>query len=93
MTLTSNRTRSSSGVISCLSGDRVFGEAQKAEHEPTIDVKTLHAKIGQLTMENDFLSVALGEADLLPNLHGTPEELAKAERGDLSFGDCRSANN
>jgi transposase len=28
--------------------------------EKGTDVKELHAKIGQLTMENDFLSVALG---------------------------------
>jgi transposase-like protein len=28
--------------------------------EKNADVKELHAKIGQLTMENDFLSVALG---------------------------------
>ncbi|WP_273691783.1 IS3 family transposase [Ketogulonicigenium vulgare] len=33
----------------------VFGEAPKAEPEPTIDVKSLHAKIGELTLENDFL--------------------------------------
>nr|WP_234992341.1 IS3 family transposase [Roseisalinus antarcticus] len=33
----------------------VFGEASKAEPEPVIDVKTLHAKIGELTLENDFL--------------------------------------
>jgi transposase len=45
----------------------VFGEAPKAEPEPTIDVKTLHAKIGELTLENDFLSCALGEAGLLPS--------------------------
>jgi hypothetical protein len=32
----------------------VFGEAPKAEPEPTIDVKTLHAKIGELTLENDL---------------------------------------
>jgi len=30
---------------------------------PTIDLKALQAKIGQLTMENDFLSVALGRLD------------------------------
>jgi hypothetical protein len=28
-------------------------------------VKTLHAKIGQLTLENDFLEGALGKAGLL----------------------------
>jgi len=30
-----------------------------------VDLKTLHAKIGELTLENDFLSGALGKADLL----------------------------
>lgn len=45
----------------------MFGEAPKAEPEPTIDVKTLHAKIGELTLENDFLSGALGKAGLLPS--------------------------
>jgi transposase len=43
----------------------VFGEALKAEPEPTIDVKTLHAKIRELTLENDFWSSALGKAGLL----------------------------
>jgi len=32
---------------------------------PTVDVKTLHAKIGQLTLENDFLEGALSKAGLL----------------------------
>ena len=32
----------------------VFGEAPKTDPEPAIDVKTLHAKIGELTLENDF---------------------------------------
>jgi transposase len=45
----------------------VFGEAPKAEPEPTIDVKTLHVKIGELTLKNDFLSGALGKAGLLPS--------------------------
>ena len=35
--------------------------------EPMIDVKTLHAKIGELTLVNDFLSGALGKAGLLPS--------------------------
>jgi len=30
-----------------------------------VDVKELHAKIGQLTLENDFLSDALGKAGRL----------------------------
>jgi putative transposase len=32
----------------------VFGDGPKAEVEPAIDVKTLHAKIGELTLEKDF---------------------------------------
>lgn len=30
--------------------------------EAAVDLKTLHAKIGELTLENDFLSKALGKA-------------------------------
>ena len=33
--------------------------------EAPIDVKTLHAKIGELTLENDFLERALGKAGWL----------------------------
>jgi transposase len=32
---------------------------------PTVDIKTLHAKIGELTLENDFLEGALSKAGLL----------------------------
>jgi len=33
----------------------VFGsEARPEPTAPTVDIKTLHAKIGQLTLENDF---------------------------------------
>ena len=32
---------------------------------PTVDVKTLHAKIGELTLENDFLAGALTKAGML----------------------------
>jgi transposase-like protein len=42
----------------------VFGSAP-ASSEPPIDVKTLHAKIGSLTLENDFLEGALTKAGLL----------------------------
>ena len=45
-----------------------FGGAEKFEAAaPAIDVKSLHAKIGELTLENDFLSGALGKAGLLPS--------------------------
>ncbi len=33
--------------------------------DPGPDIKTLHAKIGQLTLENDFLESALNKAGLL----------------------------
>lgn len=36
----------------------IFDHGRKTQEGP--DVKDLHAKIGQLSMENDFLSVALG---------------------------------
>ena len=44
----------------------VFG-ADPAVVETAIDVKTLHAKIGELTLVNDFLAGALGKAGLLPS--------------------------
>ena len=40
----------------------VFG-ATEAEKQQAPDVAKLHAKIGELTMENDFLSGALGRMD------------------------------
>ena len=36
-----------------------------AEAVAAVDVKVLHAKIGELTLENDFLAGALGKAGLL----------------------------
>ena len=39
------------------------GPARKKVDEP--DIKVLHAKIGQLTLENDFLESALTKAGLL----------------------------
>ena len=44
----------------------VFGPAVPAEPAtPAVDVKTLHAKIGELTLEKDFLAGALSKAGLL----------------------------
>ena len=44
----------------------VFGLAAKPEPgAPAVDVKTLHAKIGELTLTNDFLAGALSKAGLL----------------------------
>ena len=42
----------------------VFGATTVAE-TPPVDLKELHAKIGQLTLENDFLEGALNKAGLL----------------------------
>ncbi|CDH45948.1 transposase [Candidatus Contendobacter odensis Run_B_J11] len=42
---------------------QVFGEGNPPAPDP--DLKTLHAKIGQLTLENDFLENALTKAGLL----------------------------
>ncbi len=44
----------------------VFGSAAGGRSRtPTVDVKSLHAKIGELTLENDFLEGALSKAGLL----------------------------
>ena len=43
----------------------VFGVGSTAPITPAVDVKSLHAKIGELTLENDFLEGALGKAGLL----------------------------
>ena len=43
----------------------VFGGATGATAEPVVDLKVLHAKIGQLTLENDFLESELTKAGLL----------------------------
>jgi len=44
----------------------VFGTSTRSNPpEPKIDVKTLHAKIGELALENDFLETALNKAGLL----------------------------
>ncbi len=42
----------------------VFGAGSPAA-APVVDLKSLHAKIGELALENDFLSGALDKAGLL----------------------------
>jgi transposase-like protein len=42
----------------------VFG-GSRTEAAAPVDVKALHAKIGELTLENDFLEGALSKAGLL----------------------------
>jgi transposase len=41
----------------------IFG-GERTGAEPTIDLRALHAKIGELTLQNDFSSAALGKAGL-----------------------------
>ena len=44
----------------------IFGAGGgKGVAQPAVDVKSLHAKIGELTLENDFLEGALTKAGLL----------------------------
>jgi transposase len=44
----------------------VFGSESRTDgNGPAINVTVLHAKIGELTLENDFLAGALGTAGLL----------------------------
>ena len=42
----------------------LFGGGRAAS-EPAVDLKAVHAKIGELTLQNDFLSGALNKAGLL----------------------------
>ena len=43
----------------------VSARRQRDAAQPAVDVKSLHAKIGELTLENDFLEGALTKAGLL----------------------------
>jgi transposase-like protein len=43
----------------------VFGQEKSEVRAPPVDLKALHAKIGELTLENDFLEGALTKAGML----------------------------
>ena len=59
----------------------VFGASGSgAPAVPAVDVKQLHAKIGELTLENDFLEGALTKAGLL-----------SAKRSSTVKPNCRSS--
>jgi transposase len=47
------------------SAANVFGPGGQGPAQPVVDVKALHAKIGELALENDFLEGALTKAGLL----------------------------
>ncbi|BBU59515.1 transposase (plasmid) [Mameliella alba] len=42
-------------------------EDRPKSKEPELDITSLHAKIGQLTLENDFFEGALAKVGLLPS--------------------------
>lgn len=48
----------------CANAAELF-DGKAGAQEPAVDIKTLHAKIGQLTLENDFLECALTKVGLL----------------------------
>jgi transposase len=43
----------------------VFGQGKQETAVPSVDLKTLHAKIGELALENDFLEGALVKSGML----------------------------
>ena len=43
----------------------MFGKDKSEAAASSVDLKSLHAKIGELTLENDFLEGALTKAGLL----------------------------
>jgi transposase-like protein len=47
------------------SASEIFGPGGGTPATPAVDVKSLHAKIGELTLENDFLEQALSKAGWL----------------------------
>src|SRR2546430_9390265 len=52
----------------------VFGaEARPEPAAPAVDLKSLHAKIGELTLENDFLGGAPSNAGLLSANRCSPD--------------------
>ena len=58
--VTSWKAQLEGGAADVFGGVGGHGAAQ-----PAVDVKSLHAKIGELTLENDFLEGALNKAGLL----------------------------
>ena len=67
----------------------VFGPDSAAPATPAIDVKSLHAKIGELTLENDFLEGALTKAGLLSAKRRSTASMICRSPGRRKF--CRSA--
>ena len=60
-----NQVTSWKAQLEGSAADVFDGGAGAAAAAPAVDVKQLHAKIGELTLENDFLEGALTKAGLL----------------------------
>jgi transposase len=54
-----------------LEGAAGLFDGGAAEAAPAVDLKLLHAKIGELALENDFLAGALSKAGLLSAKRGS----------------------
>ena len=59
--ITSWKSRLEGGAVDVFGA----GNGSTTPAAPAVDVKSLHAKIGELTLENDFLEGALSKAGLL----------------------------
>jgi transposase len=57
--------------------DMFDGGAGRATAEPAVDLKALHAKIGPLTPESDFLEGALAKAAPASSFHTRPDHGAR----------------
>ena len=63
----------------------VFGSGPAvSETAPVVDLKLLHAKIGELTLEKDFLSSALSKAGLLSASDDRPRQCPAADAAGLT---------
>jgi transposase len=60
-----NQVTTWKGQLEGSAADVFGGGGGSAPAAPAVDVKQLHAKIGELTLENDFLEGALTKAGLL----------------------------
>lgn len=65
----------------------VFDDRPKAPKEPEIDVKSLHAKMGQLTLENDFLMERSTRPVCCPAARQRMFTCARVERKEMTDRD------
>ena len=63
----------------------VFGSGATRVEAAPVDLKALHAKIGELTLENDFLEGALGKAGMA-RAQGDDRPFTRA--ADFPAGEC-----